>query len=601
MGCPGGFPKSIRTDFGAENSIVGPMQQFLCNENSSFIQGTKFKEVLIEHIITSLDTLKAAHPEAGVLVLGDFNRLNINPLCRAHSLKQIIDEPTRGDAILDLVITNLKNYYKKPIVCSPIGRSDHNTIYLPPIGCSKTGKQIKRLVRPLRKHCIYEFGRWITNHPWYEVLDASSTSDKADAFYTTVQDAIDNHFPTKLIKHHSQDKPWISTEIKDLIRKRQIAFAEKKMFLWRFLRNKVIRIIDQAKKFHYRDRIQNLKSSDPSGWHKGIQLITNKCQLRAIITVPGVQPDDNKAIAEAISNEFASVTQGRPPINLKRLPTFLPANAPPKIEVWEMYNNLKNLKSKKAAGPDGLPGRLLKEFACEFSVPVCDLFNSSLKEGIVPKMWKDATISPIPKTTPASISKLRPISLTSILAKVCEGFVSNWVMEDIGTDKGKNVGTLIVTDFSKAFDCIDHTLAIQRLFELGVRSELLPWITNFLTSRRQRVQYHSALSRWETLSCGVPQGTKLGPIIFMVVINNASEESLAESFKYVDDLSLVEVRPANQPSQIGVDVQDLDAWATDNRLELNPSKCKAMQTTNESSLRTVGSAGRRSGETKFYP
>ena len=120
-----------------------------------------------------------------------------------------------------------------------------------------------------------------------------------------------------------------------------------------------------------------------------------------------------------------------------------------------------------------------------------------------------------------------------------------------GTDKGKNVGTLVVTDFSKAFDCIDHTLAIQRLFELGVRCELLPWITNFLTSRRQRVQYHSALSQWETLSCGVPEGTKLGPIIFMAVINNASEESLAKSFKYVDDISLVEVRPAHQPSRLG--------------------------------------------------
>ena len=187
------------------------------------------------------------------------------------------------------------------------------------------------------------------------------------------------------------------------------------------------------------------------------------------------------------------------------------------------------------------------------------------------------------------------------------GFVAKWVLDDIsnaidrnqygsikgsstfhclieildvfykGTDKGGTVGTLVVTDFSKAFDCIDHTLAIQRLYELGVRSELLPWIINFLTARRQRVQYHSALSEWETLSCGVPQGTKLGPITFLGVINNASDESLTESFKYVDDLSLGEVRPANQVSQIGSDVQDLDAWAKDNHLKLNPSKCKVMQ------------------------
>ena len=187
-----------------------------------------------------------------------------------------------------------------------------------------------------------------------------------------------------------------------------------------------------------------------------------------------------------------------------------------------MYEALRKLNARKAAGPDGLPGRLIGEFACELSIPVTDIFNSSLREGVVPQVWKDATIAPIPKESPATISKLRPISLTSLLAKVCEGFVSKWALHDIsssidrnqygsikgsstshclieildilfkGTDKRNAVGTLVVTDFSKAFDCVDHTLAIQRLYELGVRSEILPWIANFLTARRQRVQYHSA-------------------------------------------------------------------------------------------------------------
>ena len=145
---------------------------------------------------------------------------------------------------------------------------------------------------------------------------------------------------------------------------------------------------------------------------------------------------------------------------------------------------MRKLNARKAAGPDGLPGRLIKEFACELSIPVTDIFNSSLREGVVPQVWKDATIAPIPKESPATISKLRPISLTSLLAKVCEGFVSKWVLHDIsssidrnqygsikgsstshclieildilfrGTDKRNAVGTLVVTDFSKAFDCV---------------------------------------------------------------------------------------------------------------------------------------------------
>ena len=93
---------------------------------------------------------------------------------------------------------------------------------------------------------------------------------------------------------------------------------------------------------------------------------------------------DEKEIAEAINDRFASVSQSRPPINLEELPAFLPARPPPQIQVWEMYEALRKLNARKAAGPDGLPGRLIKEFACELSIPVTDISNSSLREGVVP-------------------------------------------------------------------------------------------------------------------------------------------------------------------------------------------------------------------------
>ena len=272
-----------------------------------------------------------------------------------------------------------------------------------------------------------------------------------------------------------------------------------------------------------------------------------------------------------------------------------------------MFGKLSKLNASKSPGPDDLPSRLLKEFACEFSIPVTDIFNSSLKEGKIPQVWKDATIAPIPKEMPATISKLRPISLTAHLAKVCEEFVSEWALDDMfhsidrhqygsikgsstthclielldifykGTDKCNSIGCLVVTDFSKAFDCVDHTLAIQSLCDLGVRSEIIPWIADFLTSRRQRVRYHSATSDWQTLSCGVPQGTKFGPITFIGMINSAAVNARTHSFKYVDDMSLAEIRTTNQPSKIDMDVQDLDDWANSHFLKLNPSKCKAMQ------------------------
>ena len=160
-------------------------------------------------------------------------------------------------------------------------------------------------------------------------------------------------------------------------------------------------------------------------------LSLTKSKKSPIIEAPGIPQDDETAIAEEINKTFSSVSQSRPPLDRTDLPAFMPAKPPPQIHVWEMYRELSKLNSKKSAGPDGLPGKIIKEFACELSIPVTDILNASLREGYVPQIFKDATVVPIPKELPATIANLRPISLTALLAKVCEGFVSKWVLEDI--------------------------------------------------------------------------------------------------------------------------------------------------------------------------
>ena len=134
-----------------------------------------------------------------------------------------------------------------------------------------------------------------------------------------------------------------------------------------------------------------------------------------------------------------------------------------------------------------------------YSTPLTDLLNSSYSEGVVPKQWKRAVVVPIPKTHPPREDKLRPVSLTDCLAKVSESFITNWVLEDVsdkldtqqfgnvkgvstshylvsflnflhsGADAINNVGTVVLTDFSKAFDMVDHTLMIEKFIRLGVR------------------------------------------------------------------------------------------------------------------------------------
>ena len=118
-------------------------------------------------------------------------------------------------------------------------------------------------------------------------------------------------------------------------------------------------------------------------------------------------------------------------------------------------------------------------------------------------------------------------------------------------DKPKATSSLIVTDFTKAFDRVDHTIAIRKLIELGTRSAIIPWIADFLCSRQRYVRYHSTHSDWVSFHAGVPQGTKLGPIIFLAMVNDIKPSCQnASTFKYVDDLSVVECRNNNQSSVI---------------------------------------------------
>ncbi|KAM3849703.1 death domain-containing protein 1 [Diretmus argenteus] len=288
------------------------------------------------------------------------------------------------------------------------------------------------------------------------------------------------------------------------------------------------------------------------------------------------------------------------------LPAFLPAEPAPTIQPWEVYEKLKRVNTRKAAGPDQIPGRLIKEFACELSEPLADILNHSLQDGIVPPEWKSATVVPLPKSKPPSTSEIRPISLTSLLSKVAESFITQWTRKDIlpqidsqqfgclpgrstthslldltndlykSLDCPGNICSLVTTDYSKAFDRVDNSLAITTMLELGLRPSLARWIANFLSDRSQCVRYHGSLSDSEKITCGLPQGTLLGPWIFIAYINGAAKHASTKRWKFVDDLNLLEVRPLNAPSTIQQDLADLQRWSSERKMALHPKKCKVM-------------------------
>ncbi|XP_035697779.1 uncharacterized protein LOC118430852 [Branchiostoma floridae] len=347
---------------------------------------------LLDFLSDSIDDVRRQYPGVGVVVLGDLNRLDVSAICSEHSLKPVVTVPSRENAILDQVLASdaFAQCYQPPTADPPVGASDHNVlIWSSKSPSSMQNKMVKKIVRPLRQSDLRSFGSWITEHHWGEVYSAISATDKCSAFYTTLCSAIKKYFPPKVVCLHERDKPWMTPGLKDLILLRQKAFKEQNLPELKRLRNKIIHTIQLPKTTFYQKEIK------------------------------GVSPSSTVDVANAINSHLAAALQKHAPLRLEDLPAYLPSPAPPPVvSVWDMWNRLRNVKIGKATGPDGISPRIIREVSFELSQPLCDVMNTSLCQGEVPDMFKDADVAHIPNEMPPRLEKLRPISLTPIFAKV---------------------------------------------------------------------------------------------------------------------------------------------------------------------------------------
>ncbi|XP_033111173.1 uncharacterized protein LOC117112210 [Anneissia japonica] len=377
---------------------------FICVVYHSPGQSVNSHFVLIQYLRESVDIIRSRSPRAGLIICGDFNevRHKIGRLCSATGLKQIVKQPTRGTNTLDLIVTNLVNYFEEPLVFAPFGFSDHATICWKPnpsfIGMK--GSIVTKSFRPFSESNVNAFGKWITNKEWHEVTNANDVNLKLNIFERELNHAYEHFFPLRTIRVHSTDQPWITPKIKTIIKERQLAYHKygQSSNIYRKYRNIVKWEIKQAKIKYYKYEVAHLLSSNSRQWFKQIGKMCGTSKNKNDSLNLNIDESDPEKIREVINSKLSEICQHFESLQINRLSTYLPYKSPPPtLTFWEVYYRLKKLNCNKAAAPGDLPVRLIKTFAFELAVPLVNIFNKSLAIGKVPTRWKEATITPIPK------------------------------------------------------------------------------------------------------------------------------------------------------------------------------------------------------------
>ena len=266
---------------------------------------------------------------------------------------------------------------------------------------------------------------------------------------------------------------------------------------------------------------------------------------------------------------------------------------------------------KKATGLDQIPSKLLKLAADIVGPSLAGIFERSINTGIFPAEWKLARVTPIfKKGSKSDLDNYRPISVTPIVSKIFERIVfdqlyqylnennlltncqsgfrslhstltalleatNNW---SVNIDNGLLNGVVFI-DLKKAFDTIDHEILLRKLASYGADKNALAWFDSYLSHRSQKCNVNGNLSNAKELSCGVPQGSIIGPLLFLIYINDLPNSLSIASAKMFADDTHISVSATNQTdleTSVNAELNNLNCWLKANRLSLNIAKTEFM-------------------------
>ena len=548
---------------------------------------------------------------------------------RDNLFLQYVQSPTRARGadtanILDLVLAN-EDFVGEILNLSPLGKSDHSVLQF---NCSLICNKLSINNRlNLNKGDFPRLRTFLTREWSADFTGCEGNVDKVwNKFKTILFDGIERFIPI-VSNNWKKKSSWNRPLSKDIIK-----IIKRKHRLWtryqetrdpkyeneyKKCRNLVRKVTRNAKIKEQAD-VANACKTNPKKFWNYVQSKTVKKKgvgdLK-VIDDNGIEQilTDDLEKASAFVQYFSDVFTMETNEEFSSLDRVNVNNSMSELILSEsiILDELKKLKVDKSPGPDMIHPRILQEVASQISKPLLYIFDLSLGSGLLPDDWKKSIVSVIyKKGSKSAVSNYRPISLTCIVCKLLESVIRNHVMDyfiinhlfssrQYGFIKGRstvlqllnlvNLWTkylenkgqidIIYTDFEKAFDKVPHKRLISKLESYRITPQLIVWIKSFLCERSYCVKVNGKYSEWKEMTSGIPQGSVIGPLLFVIFINDlpAFVDSKSDIFLFADDAKMYKfISSVQDAEELNVCCEQLFSWCKTWLMKLNVDKCKVL-------------------------
>ena len=547
----------------------------------------------------------------------------------ANNLKQIIQNNTRTTkmttSLIDLILTNA-HYIQR---CGTLDTfmSDHQPIYVIKKKAKSRKIKVEFVGRSYKNYNKEKMSENLLRADWESYYNLGTVDEKWGYISDKLLEETDKMCPLTKCSFRQTKPPYITDGLMNQMKDRDYFYKKAKKYgneddwnIAKFLRNETNRNLKQAKADYLKTQLR-INQNDSSKFWRTIKTVfsSNKTKTQSNIKLDdkGVSLKDNE-VADYINDFFINV--GNTTLSRGKVVT-VPDHAPtdPDVELLEfdqapkfqIYTLTKELSINKSSGMSTLSPQLVKDSLITLNGQFTHLVNESLTNSDFPDSLKSATVIPIPKQGDLSqVQNYRPISLLPIPGKIIERVVHQQVSfhleerqlitnQQYGFRKGRStiqattnllnhinvnlnnrkVTLALYIDFKKAFDCLQYSVLLEKLPLLGMHQQVISWISEYLTNRTQSTFANNTSSSHKAIRQGVPQGSILGPLLYIIYANDIAQKLTKCKYTFYADDTVLYFSSKNIEKAFENMQSDLDAlsqWCSENGVYINTKKTKYM-------------------------